>query len=283
VRTVSTIAEARDAVREARRGGARVGLVPTMGFLHEGHLRLVDRARAESEFVVMSVFVNPLQFAPTDDLARYPRDPAGDATKASGRGVDLMFAPDPAEMYPGARVARVEAAALGDRWEGEVRPGHFSGVLTVVSKLFNIVQPDVAVFGQKDFQQAALVRALVRDLDFPLRVIVAPTTRERDGLAMSSRNTYLAPDERTRALALSRALRAACAAFAGGERDAGRVRAAALAEIGDGVAVDYFGLADPDTLEPVDACVAETVAMVAARVGRTRLIDNAILGRGVDA
>ena len=279
MRTVSRVAELRATVREAR--GARVGFVPTMGFLHEGHLRLVDRARAEAAVVVMSVFVNPLQFAPTDDLARYPRDPEGDAAKAMARGVDVLFTPTAEEMYPGGRVVRVDAEKLGDRWEGAVRPGHFSGMLTVVAKLFNVVQPDVAVFGQKDFQQAALVRAMVRDLDFPIELVVAPTTREADGLAMSSRNSYLSADERGRALALSRALRAACSAFAAGEHRASALEVLARAELRD-VEPDYFALADARTLEPVDVCDGGTVAMVAARVGRTRLIDNALLGRGVE-
>ena len=198
MRTVETVTSVRDAVRTARRAGARVAFVPTMGYLHDGHLSLVDEARRRADFVVMSIFVNPLQFGPTEDLARYPRDPDGDARKAASRGVDLLFAPGPDVMYPREPEVRVTPRSLDRRWEGEVRPGHFAGVLTVVAKLFNIVQPDVAVFGQKDVQQATLVRAMVRDLDFPIDVVVAPTTREPDGLAMSSRNSYLDADARRR-------------------------------------------------------------------------------------
>ena len=282
MQTIALVSDLRARVRAARAAGARISLVPTMGSLHEGHLRLVDRARASSDLVVMSVFVNPLQFGPTDDFERYPRDPAGDATKAEGRGVDLLFLPTVEEMYRSARVVRVEADGLTSRWEGEVRPGHFSGVLTVVAKLLNLVQPDVALFGQKDFQQATLVRALVRDLDFPVHVDVAPTTREADGLAMSSRNSYLSADERSRAIGLSRSLRAVCDAYATGERDCDRLRAVGLRELRAADSVDYFALVDPETLEPAPRCDASCVALVAARVGRTRLLDNAVLGRGLD-
>ena len=176
--TATTIAEARTALAAARARGDRVGFVPTMGFLHEGHLRLVDEARRRSSFVVMSIFVNPLQFGPTEDLARYPRDPGGDAGKATRRGVDLLFTPSADEMYPAQRVVTVVPEGIDRRWEGEIRPGHFAGVLTVVAKLFNVVRPDVAIFGQKDFQQATLVRAMVSDLDFPIELVVAPTVRE---------------------------------------------------------------------------------------------------------
>lgn len=281
MRRARSVAEVRALVAAARAQGARVGFVPTMGFLHEGHLRLVDEARRRSDFVVMSIFVNPLQFAPTDDLARYPRDPEGDAAKAAGRGVDLLFTPGVEDMYPAPARVRVVPAALDAHWEGEVRPGHFAGVLTVVAKLFHIVLPDVAVFGQKDIQQATLVRAMVRDLDFPLDVVVAPTVRESDGLALSSRNSYLDAAARRRALALSRALFAIRDAWAAGERDAARLlaRGRALLEAEPGVAVDYLALAEPETLEPVTTAEQGTIAMVAARVGTTRLIDNLILGQ----
>ncbi|MGH7719156.1 MAG: pantoate--beta-alanine ligase, partial [Gemmatimonadaceae bacterium] len=230
--------------------------------------------------VVMSIFVNPLQFGPHEDFERYPRDPEGDAGKAEGRGVDLLFSPDVSEMYASPRrVVEVTALALADRWEGAVRPGHFAGVLTVVAKLFNLVQPDVAIFGQKDVQQATLVRAMVRDLNFPLEIVVAPTVREPDGLAMSSRNSYLAPPDRARALVLSRALRAVAQAFSRGERDA-----ALLSRVGSdvlrsepAVVVDYLAIVDPDRMEPVAEATDGTVAAVAARVGKVRLIDNAIL------
>ena len=251
-----------------------------MGFLHDGHLALVDEARRRADFVVMSIFVNPLQFGPGEDLSRYPRDPDGDATKARGRHVDVLFTPGHAEIYAVDRRVEVVPRKLHERWEGAVRPGHFAGVLTVVAKLFNIVQPDVAVFGQKDVQQATLIRALVRDLDFPIDLVVAPTTREASGLAMSSRNSYLSEDERQRATTLSRALFAVRDAYRSGERDVAR-----LAERGErilrgesAVQVDYFALANGDSLDPAAIADDSTIAMVAARVGRTRLIDNVILG-----
>jgi pantoate--beta-alanine ligase len=285
MRTVTTVAELRAELARARAdaavlGGGRVALVPTMGYLHEGHLALVAEARRRADVVAMSIFVNPLQFAPTEDLARYPRDPEGDAAKARERGVDLLFAPEQAEVYPREPRVRVVPGPLADRWEGAVRPGHFAGVLTVVAKLFHLFQPDVALFGQKDVQQATLIRAMVRDLDFPIELVVAPTVREPDGLALSSRNVYLSPDDRRRALALSRALSRVQARFDAGERDAAALlregRAALDAE--PGVAVDYLAIGDAETLAPVDAAEPGAVVMVAARVGGTRLIDNAILG-----
>jgi pantoate--beta-alanine ligase len=283
--TVSTVAALRAElarVRDEARvlGQGRVAFVPTMGYLHDGHLALVDEARTRADVVVMSIFVNPLQFAPTEDLARYPRDPGGDATKAAARGVDLLFLPDVAEMYPRQPRVHVVPGALAERWEGAVRPGHFAGVLTVVAKLFHQVQPEVAVFGQKDIQQASLVRAMVRDLDLPLELVIAPTVREEDGLAMSSRNVYLDPAERARARVLPRALAAIEAAFDAGQRDAGRLLDAARAVLAaePSVALDYLALADAATLEPVAAAGQGTIAMLAARVGRTRLLDNVLLG-----
>lgn len=280
MRIVEDTASVRSAVGDARRRGATIALVPTMGSLHEGHLRLVEEARRHASVVVMSVFVNPLQFGPHEDFARYPRDRDGDAIKAERRGVDILFAPRAEEMYVGERRVVVTPLALADRWEGASRPGHFTGVLTIVAKLFNIVQPDVAVFGQKDIQQATLIDAMVRELDFPVRLVMAPTVREQDGLAMSSRNVNLSPAERRRALVLSRSLRAIKEAFDGGEYDA-----AMLEQIGwevlasePDVRVDYLAIIDPDRLEPVAVAESGTVAAVAARVGATRLIDNAILG-----
>ena len=284
MRTVERIGDIRRLVRAARTAGKRVGFVPTMGFLHDGHLALVDEAKKRADVVVMSIFVNPLQFSPTEDLARYPRDPQGDAAKAASRGVDLLFAPSVTEMYRNGDPhavgeVRVVPRTLDQRWEGEVRPGHFAGVLTVVAKLFNIVQPDVAVFGQKDVQQATLVRAMVRDLDMPVELIVAPTVREPDGLAMSSRNSYLSPADRTRALRLSRALRAVVDAFARGDRDAASLVGAGRAVLAQdaGIAVDYLAVVDAETLAPSEAPKAGDVAIVAARVGSTRLIDNMVL------
>jgi pantoate--beta-alanine ligase len=274
-----TRAEVRAWVRDARASGKTVALVPTMGALHDGHLALVDRARAEADRVVMSIFVNPLQFGPGEDLERYPRDLDRDRALATGRGVDLVFAPSAAEMYPrGAPQVSVVPGPMADLLCGAARPGHFRGVLTVVAKLFGIVAPDVAVFGQKDFQQATLLRHMVEDLEFPVRVEVAPTVREPDGLAMSSRNVYLSTHERARALALSHALERCRALFSAGERDADTLRAAlrrALAAAG--LEPEYAEVADPDSLEPVRRALPGTVCLVAARVGATRLIDNAVL------
>ncbi len=280
LRVVERVIELREVIASRRRAGASIALVPTMGYMHDGHLSLIREARRRADVVVVSLFVNPLQFAPTDDLSRYPRDFAGDRDKAAAGGVDVLFAPTAEEVYHGGMSVEIRPTALAGRWEGAARPGHFEGVLTVVAKLFNLVQPDVAVFGQKDFQQSALVRAMVRDLDFPIEIIVAPTVRERDGLALSSRNAYLSADDRVRALSLSRALQAARDAFAQGERDA-RVleqRGRAVLDAEASVRVDYFAIASASTLEPVDRAEIGSVAMVAARVGATRLIDNMVLG-----
>ena len=285
MRTVSTRRELRDAVAAARSaytfGIRRVALVPTMGALHDGHLALVDEARRRAEVVVMSIFVNPLQFAPTDDFARYPRDPDGDATKAADRGVDLLFTPDVAELYPRAEPrVRVAPGPIADQWEGAVRPGHFAGVLTVVLKLLNMVGPDVAVFGQKDAQQVAVVRAMIDDLDVPTELAVVPTVREPDGLARSSRNVYLDAGARQRARAIPSALAAMERAFAAGERDAaaldGLARAALLR--GGDITPDYVAIVDPHTLAPVARAAAGTLVMVAGRVGPTRLLDTIVLG-----
>jgi pantoate--beta-alanine ligase len=278
---LSGIAELRDAIARARKNGARVGFVPTMGALHRGHLSLVDRARAESDVVVMSIFVNPLQFGPAEDFSRYPRPIEYDERLAADSGVDILFTPGADDMYREGRVVMVTAGDYGRRWEGAVRPGHFDGVLTVVAKLFNIVQADVAVFGRKDLQQAALVKAMVRDLDLPLRIIVAPTVRDADGLALSSRNSYLSDPDRERALSLIRSLRAASARFDSGERDARRLEAAGrdvIAAVPE-VRLDYFAIVNPETLEEEEASAQSgSAAIVAAHVGSTHLIDNIILG-----
>jgi len=282
VRQIDTIEGIRGAVAAARASGERIGFVPTMGFLHEGHLRLIDEATRRAGCVVMSLFVNPTQFGPNEDFSRYPRDPSGDAEKARSRGVDLLFVPTASEMYPAPPSLHVAADDLPTRWEGSVRPGHFDGVLTVVAKLFNIVAPDVAVFGRKDFQQAALIRRMVRELNFPIELVVAPTVRESDGLALSSRNTYLDASARASALALVESLRAAAKAFAAGERGGEaltRAGADSLATHPE-VSVDYFAVVDPADMRPVEQATSDSVAIVAARVGRTRLIDNMILGEG---
>jgi pantoate--beta-alanine ligase len=265
-----------------------VGLVPTMGALHAGHLALIDAAREHAQCVVISVFVNPLQFAPGEDLAAYPRDLDRDLSLARDRGVDILFAPAVEEMYPARPVVAVTPVAPADgdlpldaRWEGAVRPGHFAGVLTVVAKLFNCVNPDVAAFGRKDVQQAALVRAMVRDLNVPVELLVVPTVRDADGLALSSRNAYLSPEERARALAIPRALGAMRTAWADrGVTDAAALEAVGRAALRDvsGVAVDYLAVAEPERLTPVGTVAADSVALVAARVGRTRLIDNLDFG-----
>lgn len=280
MRTVSGIADCRAAIAEARRAGHAIGFVPTMGYLHDGHLSLVAEARRRSAFVVMSIFVNPLQFGPTEDFSRYPRDPEGDARRAAAAGVDLLFTPDGAEMYPGPPAVVVAPRALAELWEGSIRPGHFDGVLTVVAKLFNIVGPDVAVFGQKDIQQSTLVGAMIRDLDIPVELVVAPTVRESDGLAMSSRNSYLRGDDRRRARALSRALATIESLWRQGERDPRRLERAgrAVFDAAGEITVDYLALIDPTTLQPVTQPQQGTIVATAARVGPTRLIDNIILG-----
>ena len=280
MKVVRTRAEVRAAVAAARKAGQRVALVPTMGYLHEGHLSLVDRARARAGCVALSIFVNPLQFGPAEDLDRYPRDLERDLGLAEARGVDLVFAPSAAEMYPGGepRVSVVADPSLEDRLCGAARPGHFRGVLTVVAKLFGVFTPDVAVFGQKDLQQALLVRRMVADLDMPLEVDVAPIVREPDGLAMSSRNVYLSPEDRARALALPRAVEAVRSLFASGETDGSVLRDAAWSTLAvPGVRVEYAEIVDPATLAPVEHVFPGTVCAVAARVGSTRLIDNGIL------
>ena len=278
---VQSIADIRAAVAAARARGAGIGFVPTMGFLHDGHLQLVDEARRHAGCVVMSLFVNPTQFGPNEDFTRYTRDLEGDAAKAESRGVDLLFEPTVDEMYPTPTSLRVEADDLPSRWEGKVRPGHFSGVLTVVAKLFNIVAPDVAVFGRKDFQQAALIRRMARELNFPIDLVVAATVRERDGLAMSSRNTYLDESARVSALALVESLRAAARAFSAGERAGEQLTSEGTRSLAKHpeVAVDYFAVVDPVAMKPVAEATADSVAIVAARVGKTRLIDNMILGQ----
>jgi pantoate--beta-alanine ligase len=280
VTLVRTRAEVRAWVRARRGEGKRIGLVPTMGYLHAGHLSLVGRAREKADVVAMSIFVNPLQFGPSEDLDRYPRNLEGDLARAGKAGTALVFAPPVAEMYPHGepRVTIVPDEEIGGRMDGGSRPGHFRGVLTVVAKLFGIFTPDVAVFGQKDWQQATLIRRMVADLDIPVEVDVAPIVREPDGLAMSSRNVYLSDSERTSALALSRALWRTQELYAAGERDAEVLRAALWSGISaPGVEPEYAQVADPGTLAPVGRAAHGTLLAVAARVGSTRLIDNALL------
>jgi pantoate--beta-alanine ligase len=280
---LSTIPEIRSWTGAQRAAGRRIGLVPTMGYLHEGHLALVDEARRHASAVILSIFVNPLQFGPTEDLARYPRDLPRDRSLAASRGVDAVFIPTVETMYPSGSEIRVIPGATASRWEGAARPGHFTGVLTVVAKLFHLVQPDLACFGQKDFQQLTLVRRMVRDLDWPLEIVEVPTVREADGLALSSRNAYLSGDDRRRALALSRALLAAHRAFCEGEHRAPaleqRMRQVLSRE--PEVSVEYIAIVEPETLEPVSQADSRTVIAIAARVGGTRLIDNIRLAQGL--
>ena len=281
MKLVRTISDIREQVARARAGGRTIGLVPTMGFLHEGHLSLVDRCRELSDYVVMSIYVNPLQFAPNEDFGSYPRDLERDLAAAEQRGVDLVFTPDDRQLYPGKPAVAVTPRRLNDRLCGLGRPTHFEGVLTVVAKLFGIVRPDVAVFGQKDFQQAVLIEKMVTDLDMPVRVDVAPTVRESDGIAMSSRNAYLTKEQRARARNLSRGLAAAVAAFRAGERAVERLRSVILQtmEAAGGVDVEYVEIVSAHELEPAETAGDDTVAAVAARVGSTRLIDNVRLAR----
>ena len=264
---------------EQRRAGRRVALVPTMGSLQEGHLALVDEARRRADSVVLSVFVNPLQFGPDEDFARYPRNLERDRGLAAGRGVDLFFAPETDALVPAGAEIRVIAGETAERWEGSARPGHFTGVLTIVAKLFHLVEPEVACFGQKDIQQATLIRRMTRDLNWSVELAIVPIVREADGLAMSSRNVYLSPTERTNALSLSHGLRAARDAWQGGERSAAVLKRIVQSSLraAAGVRAEYIAVVEPEKLRPVSVAAAGTILAVAARVGTTRLIDNVIL------
>jgi pantoate--beta-alanine ligase len=279
---LNTIPDLKSWTRTQRAAGRRIGLVPTMGYLHEGHLALVDEARRRADAVIMSIFVNPLQFGPGEDLDRYPRDLPHDRALASDRGVDALFIPSAEVMYPPGSEVRVIPGASAQRWEGAARPVHFAGVLTVVAKLLHLVEPDFACFGRKDIQQLTLVRQMMRDLDWAIEIVAVPTVREADGLALSSRNAYLRPEDRRRAVVLSRALQAAHTAWKTGERQATaieeRMRQDLRAE--PEVTVEYIAVAEPQALAPVMTVDAGTVVAISARVGATRLIDNIILGEG---
>jgi pantoate--beta-alanine ligase len=281
-RIVPTPATFRTVCDEARARGERVGFVPTMGALHEGHLALVREAKRRAPFVAVSIFVNPTQFGPNEDFTRYPRDLAGDVAKVAAVGADVVFAPEPAAMYPTGEQTRVRVGALAEPLCGRFRPGHFEGVATVVSKLFAIAGPSVAVFGKKDYQQLAILRRLAVDLFFPVEIVGHPILREADGLAMSSRNAYLSAADRQRALCLSGGLAAAWRAFTGGERDADALRALARAEVERGSdSIDYVDVTDPDSLAPVapgGRTGDRALLAIACRVGATRLIDNVVLG-----
>ena len=283
MRWVTSVAEVRAEVAAARRAGKVVGLVPTMGALHAGHVRLVERCREECGFVVVSVFVNPTQFGPGEDLGRYPRTPEADRLACESAGADVVFAPDAVAVYPRGpdRSTFVEVPGVSTVLEGASRPGHFRGVATVVLKLFEIARPDLAFFGAKDYQQQLLIRLMVEDLNSPVEVRSVPTVREPDGLAMSSRNRYLGPEDRRAAGVLFRALEAARAAVGGGERDANRVRQILTGTIESErrARLDYAEVSDPRTLEPLAVIDPDrgAVGLLAVRIGTTRLIDNAVL------
>ena len=282
-RVVTSPAEFRTVCDDARhKTGRPFGFVPTMGALHDGHLSLVREAKKHAPLVGVSIFVNPTQFGPNEDFTRYPRDLAADVTKLASVGADVVFAPEAGAMYPQGEQTRVRVGTLADSLCGPFRPGHFEGVATVVAKLFALVGPSVAVFGKKDYQQLAILRRLATDLFFPVTIVGHPIVREKDGLAMSSRNAYLSAPDRQRALALSRGLRAAWQAFGAGERRGGALRALVRQEVEKGAdSIDYVDVTDADSLAPFaeDARVGErALVAIACRVGTTRLIDNVVLG-----
>jgi pantoate--beta-alanine ligase len=282
VKHIATIAAMKAACRQITRTGKTLGFVPTMGALHEGHFSLVRAGRSRCDVTAVSIFVNPLQFGPTEDLEKYPRSLERDAAMLEKLGVELLFVPTVEEMYPAGAKTYVLVDELSSKLDGASRPGHFRGVATVVTKLFETVRPDFAFFGQKDAVQVAVLRKMVRDLDMDVQIVVCPIMREPDGLAMSSRNVYLSADERRQALVLHRALMRIQREVDGGERDAAR-----LLEVGNqviaeerGARLDYFAIVDPDTIEPVEDIGRGALAAVAAYFGRTRLIDNIVLAPG---
>jgi len=279
VKILATIHETRAACRSERMQGKRLGLVPTMGALHEGHLSLVRAAKDKCDVVAVSLFVNPTQFGPTEDLARYPRPFERDRGLLEKEGVAILFAPSAEEMYPTGEVTRVVVEGLSEKLDGRSRPGHFRGVTTIVSKLFHIIEPDLTFFGQKDAAQSAVIRRMVRDLNLPVEIVICPIVRESDGLAMSSRNSYLNPDERRQALVLHRSLTCVEDEFRAGQRSAGKLIACATKVFAQEaqVRLDYFEIVDPDTLDPVERIERRALVAVAAYVGSTRLIDNLIL------
>jgi pantoate--beta-alanine ligase len=282
MRTIHSVPEAQAACRAARREGKRVAFVPTMGALHDGHLSLVKAARAQSDFVVVSIFVNPLQFGPTEDFSKYPRMLAEDCAKLAAENVDLVFAPTKDDMYPANASTVVEVQGLSERLDGRSRPGHFKGVTTVVTKLFEIVRPELAFFGQKDAAQVAILRKMVADLNMDIQIVIEPTMREKDGLAMSSRNAYLNPEQRKQALVLHRALMRVQTAVDTGEVDSAKLAAIGKEVIAEerGAKLDYFEIVNPNTLEAVSTVKGGALVAVAAWVGATRLIDNVVVHGG---
>jgi pantoate--beta-alanine ligase len=276
---ITTITGMRPLADTLRREGKRIGFVPTMGFLHEGHLSLMGRARQENDIVVASIFVNPTQFGPKEDLDRYPRDTEGDRKKCVTAGVDILFMPTASEMYPEKPSVFVTVEGISDILEGAIRPGHFRGVATVVAKLFHIVKPHKAYFGQKDFQQCAVIKRMVIGLNLDVEVIVLPTVREPDGLAMSSRNSYLDPGRRQKAACLFRALAAGEELITNGVREPEKIRQKMRAILAQeqGVEIDYIEVADPDRLAPLERLEGRMVLLLAVRLGGIRLIDNLLL------
>jgi pantoate--beta-alanine ligase len=279
MKIITTISEMQILADSLRREGKTIGFVPTMGFLHEGHLSLMRRARQECDVVVASIFVNPTQFGPQEDFERYPRDEEGDRRKCESAGVDILFMPTVAEMYPEKLSVFVTVEGLSDILEGAIRPGHFRGVATVVMKLFNIVKPHKAFFGQKDFQQCAVIKRMVKGLNLDVDIIIMPTMREQDGLAMSSRNRYLSPDERRVAAVIHRALASAEQMVKDGVGEPEKLKNKMLAILREepGVVVDYVEAVDPDSLLPLAIIRGRVVILIAVRLGRTRLIDNILI------
>jgi pantoate--beta-alanine ligase len=278
-KTVKTAAQLRQELAAVRRAGKRIGLVPTMGALHDGHLSLVRASKAECGCTVVSIYVNPTQFGPKEDFSKYPRTLEADLELLGECGADFVFVPDNDEMYPPGCATAVEVGAVAEPLEGQCRPGHFRGVATVVLKLLNMVQPDVAYFGQKDFQQSAVIRRMVADLNVPTTIRVCSTVRESDGLAMSSRNRYLSPAARQRALVLWHSLQTAVRLVEEGRRDASEIVAEMrdVIETAEDAQIDYVALVDPDTLQPVERIAARTLAVLAVKIENTRLIDNCLL------
>ncbi len=279
MRIAHTIVQARKEIAKAREAHKTIGFVPTMGYLHEGHLSLIGIAKKYSDYIVVSIFVNPTQFGPHEDFSTYPRDFERDSKLCESRGTDLIFAPSVEEMYPQASAIRLEIAELADHLCGARRPGHFNGVMLVVAKLFNIIQPDVAVFGQKDAQQLFIIRRLVEDLNFPVKIITAPTVREKDGLAMSSRNMYLSPKEREQSTVLYRALQQAKKLVQTGERKAQKIRTEIeklICSVSE-AKIDYIEIVDTQHLQPLESLEGQVLIALAVYFGKARLIDNIIL------
>ncbi len=276
MKIIESVAEMKRARRQMNKA---VGLVPTMGFLHEGHLELVRRAKNDNPFAVVSIFVNPTQFGPKEDFAAYPRDIPRDIAMLESVGTDVLFMPPPKEIYPPGFSSWIDVEKVTDRLEGAARPGHFRGVATVCNKLFNIVEPDKAYFGQKDAQQCVVIKRMVANLNMNLQIVIVPTVRESDGLAMSSRNTYLKPDERRAAVVLSRSLELARKLWADGERDAGKIRQAMTALIGQEplATIDYVSIADAGTLEELSVVKPPALVSLVVKIGQPRLLDNTVL------